>query len=182
MTCSFYLACQALSMQQKLVSLNINMRFQLTQMAVAELLRLSLVAETQGNCYIDFLADVHDNGMMHIRIRPGCYNGEPIYRSNGVTLYASTSQLQLLNGLTLSYVDNIGGGGFLITTPPGSEPCSCGSGFRSALPISPLQDHQEMPRMLGKNIGIPVKSCKLKSTNNLVSADHKIYNAIVRQQ
>ncbi|GCE65591.1 AIR synthase [cyanobiont of Ornithocercus magnificus] len=112
------------------------MQFQLTQTAAAELLRLSLVAETQGNCYIDLLTGAYDNGMMHIRIRPGCYGGEPIYRSNGITLYAPTDQLKLLNSLTLSYIDNIGGGGFLITVPPGAELCSCGSGFRTSLPES----------------------------------------------
>ena len=69
-------------------------------------------------------------GWMHIKLRPGTYNGSPISRTEGVTLYANLKKFNLLKDLKLDYFGDLSGGGFLISTPKNAKRCSCGSGFK----------------------------------------------------
>lgn len=80
--------------------------------------------------HIDFLEDSSIKGWFHIRVQPGKNNGVPVARADGVTLYAPSDQLDLLQGLNLNYYADLSGGGFLISTSMGYETCSCGAGFK----------------------------------------------------
>ncbi len=80
--------------------------------------------------HIDLVNDTCGEGWLHIRLRPGKFIGIPIARTDGVTLYAPEEQLPLFKGLILNYYGDLSGGGFLISSPEGSEGCSCGAGFR----------------------------------------------------
>ena len=102
----------------------------ISQSAAAELSRQASFACTPGEMYIDLIKDENSEGWMHIKLRPGTCNGSPISRTEGVTLYADTSQFSLFKGLTLDYYGDLSGGGFLISSPENSIRCSCGSGFK----------------------------------------------------
>ncbi len=102
----------------------------ITPAAAAELGRQAAFAGTPGVMHLDLLGDTCDQGWLHIRLRPGECAGVPIARTDGVTLFAPSEQLPLLRGLILNYYGNLSGGGFLISFPENSEPCSCGAGFR----------------------------------------------------
>jgi len=99
--------------------------------ASAELVRQAAFAGTPGIMHIDLLDDSCGEGWLHIRLRPGEHNGLAIARTDGVTLYAPSHQVELLKGLHLNYYADLSGGGFLISCPKGAEACSCGAGFRS---------------------------------------------------
>ena len=98
--------------------------------ASAELVRQSAFAGTPGVMHIDLLEDTCSEGWLHIRVRAGENGGVPIARTDGITLYAPASQLDLLKGLNLNYYADLSGGGFTICAPEKSEACSCGTGFR----------------------------------------------------
>ncbi len=98
--------------------------------AAAELGRQASFAGTPGVMHLDLLEDSCDEGWLHIRLRPGQYNGVPLARTDGVTLYAPADQLDILQGLSLNYYGDLSGGGFLISSPDGAEGCGCGAGFR----------------------------------------------------
>lgn len=102
----------------------------ITQTAAAELARQSAFSATPGVMHLDLLEDTCGEGWLYIRIRPGDHNGVPIARADGVTLYAPTNQLSILQGLRLNYFGDLTGGGFLISAPQGSEGSACGSGFK----------------------------------------------------
>ncbi len=102
----------------------------ITPTAAAELGRLAAFAGSPGEMYLDLLEDSCGDGWLHIRIQPGHQNGVPIARADGVTLFAPSDQVALVKGLRLSYYGDLSGGGFLISSPDGSESCTCGAGFR----------------------------------------------------
>ncbi len=104
---------------------------QIEPAAAAELGRQASFAGTPGLMHVDLVEDHSGEGWLHIRILPGCHNGTPIARTDGITLYAPMDQISLLQGLTLNYVGDLSGGGFLISAPIGKEACPCGSGFKS---------------------------------------------------
>ena len=99
--------------------------------AVAELNRQAAFTGSPGVMHIDFMDDKRGEGWRFIRIKPGKNNGVPIARADGMTLYTNYEQIGLFQGLKLSYFGDLSGGGFHITTPRGSEPSPCGSGFRT---------------------------------------------------
>ena len=98
--------------------------------AAAELGRQASFAGSPGVMYLDLLKDTCLEGWLHIRLQPGQNNGVPVARADGITLYAPVEQLTLLKGLKLNYYGDLSGGGFLISSPHGSECCACGAGFR----------------------------------------------------
>ena len=98
--------------------------------AVAELNRQAAFTGTPGIMHIDLLEDKCGEGWKFIRIRSGENDGVPIARADGITLYTSRDQILSFQGLTLNYFGDLSGGGFLISTPKGSEASPCGSGFR----------------------------------------------------
>ncbi len=102
----------------------------ITPSAILELGRQSSFAGFPGTMHIDLLEDSGSEGWRHIRLRPGRFNGIPIARVDGVTLYVPKEQFSTFHGLVLNYFGDISGGGFLISTPNDSESCSCGAGFR----------------------------------------------------
>ena len=104
--------------------------FRISERAAAELIRQSAFSGGSGAMYLHLSTDSYNQSWYHIQISSGNHDGIPIARKGGVTLYASSDQIPLLNDLNLDYYEDISGGGFLITAPPGSEGCSCGSGFR----------------------------------------------------
>ena len=75
----------------------------ITTSATAELLRQSAFGGTPGEMHIDLLPDSFDEGWLYIRLRPGKHNGIPIARTDGITLFAPSDQLNLLQGLKLDY-------------------------------------------------------------------------------
>ena len=80
---------------------------------------------------IDLVEDKNcSEGWMHIKLRPGKFNGSPISRTEGITLYADVKKFNLLKDLKLDYYGDLSGGGFLISTPKKAKRCSCGSGFK----------------------------------------------------
>ena len=109
---------------QKSVALTI------TPLASAELLRQSLFAGASGAMHLDLLEDSCNEGWLHVRLLTGRNNGIPIARTDGVTLYAPSEQLNLISGLKLDYYGDLSGGGFLISIPEGAEGCGCGAGFK----------------------------------------------------
>ena len=98
--------------------------------ASAELIRQSAFGGTPGQMHIDLLPDGFGEGWLYIRLRCGDQNGMPIARVDGVTLFAPEEQISLLKGLNLDYYSDFSGGGFLISTPEGARPSTCGSGFQ----------------------------------------------------
>ena len=102
----------------------------ISKSATAELIRQSSWGNTPGKMHIDLLPDSFDEGWLYIRLRPGQHTGIPIARTDGVTLFAPSEQVSLLNGLKLDYFGDLSGGGFLISTPQGAEASECGSGFK----------------------------------------------------
>ena len=103
--------------------------------AVAELNRQAAFTGSSGVMHIDFLDDKCGEGWKFIRIRPGKNDGVPIARADGITLYAPQDQILLFLGLKLNYFGDLSGGGFLISTPKGTEASPCGSGFRKLAKI-----------------------------------------------
>ncbi len=103
----------------------------ITPIAAAELGRQASFAGSPGVMHLDLVGDSCGEGWLYIRLRPGELGGVPVARTDGVTLYAPSEQVDLLSGLTLNYYGDLSGGGFLISTPEGTESSSCGSGFRS---------------------------------------------------
>ncbi|WP_320673676.1 AIR synthase [Prochlorococcus sp. MIT 1341] len=101
-----------------------------TPTALAELSRQAAFGGMPGRVHIDLLDDPCGQRWLHIRLRPGDFSGVPIFRTDGVTIYAPKGQLDLLKGLSLSYYGDLSGGGFLISSPRGAESCACGAGFR----------------------------------------------------
>tara|TARA_Y100001978_G_C23419637_1_gene303141 strand:- start:211 stop:552 length:342 start_codon:yes stop_codon:yes gene_type:complete len=98
--------------------------------AAAELSRQASFAGTPGVMFIDLINDLHDEGWLHIKLKPGIRNGLPISRTEGITLFADSKKFFLFKGLTLDYYSDLSGGGFLISIPNNSVRCSCGSGFK----------------------------------------------------
>ncbi len=98
--------------------------------AVAELIRQSAFGGTPGEMHIDLLPDGFGEGWFYIRLRCGTQGGTPIARTDGITLFAPEEQIGLLQGLNLDYYNDLSGGGFLISTPEGGQPSTCGSGFK----------------------------------------------------
>ena len=100
---------------------------QITPAAAAELGRQAAVAGTPGQMHLDLTPG--DCAEHVIRIRPGHLAGIAIARADGVTLHAPENQLRQLQGLCLDYRGDLSGGGFLIRSGAGIEPCACGSAF-----------------------------------------------------
>ncbi len=98
--------------------------------ATAELIRQSAFGGTPGEMHIDFVSDGFGEGWLYIRLRCGRHAGTPIVRTDGVTLFAPNEQMNLLKGLNLDYFGDMSGGGFLISTPEGAKPSTCGTGFK----------------------------------------------------
>ncbi len=98
--------------------------------AAAELIRQSAFGGTPGEMHIDLLPDGFGEGWLYIRLRCGNQAGTPIARTDGVTLFAPEEQMSLLKDLNLDYYSDLSGGGFLISTPEGAKPSTCGSGFK----------------------------------------------------
>ena len=110
---------------------NILLNFSITPLAAAELSRQASFAGTPGMMHLDLLKDTCGEGWLHVRLLPGNHqNGIPIARADGVTLYAPEDQLDLLRGLKLNYFGDLSGGGFLISSPEGTQSCACGTGFK----------------------------------------------------
>ena len=102
----------------------------ITPTAAAELGRQASFAGTPGVMHLDLVEDTCGDGWLHIRLRPGGFIGVPVARIDGVTLFAPSEQVDLLKGLNLNYYGDLSGGGFLISSPEGSQGCTCGAGFR----------------------------------------------------
>ena len=90
----------------------------ISQSAASELFRQSSFGGSPGEMSIDLVEDKNcSEGWMHIKLRPGTFNGSPISRTEGVTLYADVKKFNLLKDLKLDYYGDLSGGGFLISTP-----------------------------------------------------------------
>jgi Fe-S cluster assembly iron-binding protein IscA len=99
----------------------------LTATAAAELGRQAAVAGTPGLMHLDLVEGSCERWA--IRLRPGHLAGTPVARADGITLYAPTGQLNLLQGLSLDYRGDLSGGGFLIRGGEGVTCCACGAAF-----------------------------------------------------
>ncbi len=102
----------------------------ITPRAAAELGRQAANGKNPGIMHLDLVEDTCGEGWFHIRLRPGDFSGVPVVRVDGVTLFAPKEQFAIFQGLCLDYYGDLSGGGFLITSPIGSESCACGAGFR----------------------------------------------------
>ena len=100
----------------------------ISQTAASELSRQASFGGSPGEMSIDLISD--EEGWMHIKLKPGIFNGSPISRTEGITLYADTKKFSLLKDLKLDYYSDLSGGGFLISTPKNAKRCACGSGFK----------------------------------------------------
>ena len=101
-----------------------------TKSAATELLRQSVYRSTPGEIFIHLQPDNFGEGWMYIRVASGKESGIPIAATDGITIFAPESQIDLLKGLTLDHYMDLTGGGFLISTPIGAERSACGSGFK----------------------------------------------------
>ncbi len=106
-------------------------RLTITPSAAAELGRQAAFAGTPGIMHIDLVEDSCGEGWLHIRLRPGQLNGVALVRTDAVTVFAPGEQIEKLSYLTLDYYGDLSGGGFLISSPEGSERCACGAGFKN---------------------------------------------------
>ncbi|AAP99688.1 MULTISPECIES: AIR synthase [Prochlorococcus] len=102
----------------------------ISKSATAELMRQSAFGGTPGEMHIDLLPDSFEEGWLYIRLRCGSQGGVPIARTDGITLFAPSKQLNLMQGLKLDYFADLSGGGFLISPPEGAEASGCGTGFK----------------------------------------------------
>ena len=100
----------------------------ISQTAASELSRQASFVGSPGEMSIALISD--EEGWMHIKLKPGTFNGSPISRTEGITLYADTKKFSLLKDLKLDYYSDLSGGGFLISTPKNAKRCACGSGFK----------------------------------------------------
>ena len=101
-----------------------------TKSATSELLRQSIYRGTPGKIYLYLQQDNFGEGWMYIRIKAAKEQGEPIGITDGITIFAPSSQTNLLKGLTLDHYQDLTGGGFLISTPEKGLRSACGSGFK----------------------------------------------------
>jgi len=101
-----------------------------TNSASCELLRQSISRGSPGKVYVYLQPDKFEEGWMFLRVSDLNKSGIPIARTNGLTIYAPESQKSLLDGLTIDHYQDLTGGGFLITSPAGTEKSTCGSGFK----------------------------------------------------
>ena len=74
--------------------------------------------------YIDLLDNPSGEGSLPIRLQSGSMEGVPIVRTDGVTLYAPFEQINSFKDLILNYYGDLSGGGFLISSPQGTESCA----------------------------------------------------------
>ncbi len=102
----------------------------ISKSATAELMRQSAFGGTPGEMHIDLLPDSFDEGWLYIRLKCGRQDGVPVARTDGITLFAPSEQLSLLNGLELDYFADLRGGGFLISAPEGAQASASGTGFK----------------------------------------------------
>ena len=101
-----------------------------TKSAASELQRQSISRGTPGKIYLYFQQDNFGEGWMYIRVKAAKELGEPIVITDGITIFAPASQINLLKGLTLDHYQDLTGGGFLISTPEKAIRSDCGSGFK----------------------------------------------------
>ena len=101
-----------------------------TKSAASELLRQSITRGTPGKIYLYLQEDNFGEGWMYIRVKSAREIGEPIGITDGITIFAPASQVNLLKGLTLDHYQDLTGGGFLISTPENALRSDCGSGFK----------------------------------------------------
>ena len=101
-----------------------------TKSAASELLRQSIFRGTPGKIYLYLQKDNFDEAWMYIRVKAANEIDEPIGITDGITIFAPTSQINLLKGLTLDHYQDLTGGGFLISTPEKCIRSDCGSGFK----------------------------------------------------
>ena len=87
----------------------------ISQTAASELSRQASFGGSPGEMSIALISD--EEGWMHIKLKPGTFNGSPISRTEGITLYADSKKFSLLKDLKLDYYSDLSGGGFLISTP-----------------------------------------------------------------
>ncbi len=102
----------------------------ISKSATAELIRQSAFGGTPGEMHIDLLEDSFKEGWLYIRLRCGQQDGIPVARTDGITLFAPSEQLTLLQDLKLDYFCDLSGGGFLISAPEGALASGCGTGFK----------------------------------------------------
>tara|TARA_B100000212_G_C27262708_1_gene485246 strand:- start:156 stop:488 length:333 start_codon:yes stop_codon:yes gene_type:complete len=102
----------------------------ITNSASHELLRQSISRGSPGDIYLELQPDKSEKGWMFLRVKSWEGSGVPIARTDGLTVYVSESQKNLLDGLTVDHYQDLTGGGFLISTPLGAEKSNCGSGFK----------------------------------------------------
>ena len=98
-----------------------------TAAAAAELGRQAAVAGTPGMMHLDLVDGSCER--WSIRLRPGHMAGNPVARADGMTLYAPAGQVDLLAGLSLDYLGDLSGGGFLVRPGEGVQTCACGTAF-----------------------------------------------------
>ena len=105
--------------------------FSISQSAASELSRPSSFGGSLEEKSIDLVEDKNcSEGWMHIKLRTGTFNGSPISRTEGVTLYADVKKFNLLKDLKLDYYGDLSGSRFLISIPKNAKRCSYGSGFK----------------------------------------------------
>ena len=78
----------------------------ITKAASNELLRQSIYRGTPGEIFLYLQPDILDDGWMFLRVNIWEKSGIPIARTDGITLFAPSEQLNLLQGLQLDYLNH----------------------------------------------------------------------------
>ncbi len=101
--------------------------FQITPQAAAELSRLAALTSRPGVASLE----LQPGGCQSwaLIIRAGAVVGEPMARTDGMTLWASRDTVNQLESMRLDHHHDLRGGGFILRGPKDVQFCTCGIAF-----------------------------------------------------
>ncbi len=109
--------------------------FQITPQAAAELSRLAALTARPGVASLELQLGGCQTWVLVIRA--GVVVGEPMARTDGITLWASQHTASQLESMHLDHHHDLRGGGFILRGPKDVQFCTCGIGFSRPSKDSP---------------------------------------------
>ena len=101
--------------------------FRITPQAAAELGRQAALTSRPGVASLELQPGGCRSWVLIIRA--GVVVGEPMARTDGITLWASRDTLNQLESMNLDHHHDLRGGGFILRGPEDVEFCTCGISF-----------------------------------------------------
>ncbi|KKZ12095.1 MAG: hypothetical protein TE42_05815 [Candidatus Synechococcus spongiarum SP3] len=101
--------------------------FQITPQAAAELIRQAALTSRPGVASLELQPGGCQSWVLVIRT--GVVVGEPVARTDGMTLWAHQDTANHLESMHLDHRHDLRGGGFILRGPKDVQFCTCGVAF-----------------------------------------------------